>query len=102
MSFICKACSRQRAGSTAEGEEVCAECRSTQMGRAALLLKHFESRRIYEEQIDQLDAVLGEAQNQPPLGTADGSISARRWTRLRALMVAARAFNDALTRAVEP
>ena len=38
MSFTCQACARQRAGSPAEGEAVCAECCPTQMGRAALLL----------------------------------------------------------------
>jgi hypothetical protein len=29
MSFMCKGCNRQRAGSPAEGDEFCSECRGT-------------------------------------------------------------------------
>lgn len=96
MSFFCKACGRQRAGSPAEGEEVCDECRPTQAGRAFLLLKHFETHRLRSEHILRIDALLGEAQNGPLDGAADGSLAGSRWTSLNRLMDAARNFNDAL------
>ena len=96
MSFTCQACARQRAGSPAEGEAVCAECCPTQMGRAALLLKHFEPLRIDEARIREFEAVLDEAQTGPPDGAADGSVPVRVWTALAALARAARSYNHAV------
>jgi hypothetical protein len=103
MSFICKACGRQRAGSPALGEMVaigvaiCDDCRATQLGRAVLALANFKE--IGEPSIRALDAILDEAQNDPPDGAADGSIPELRWITLRRLVAAARAYNDALKRA---
>lgn len=57
---------------------------------------------LYEEQIDALNKILDESQNEPPEGTADGSIVLRRWNKLQALVDAARAYNDALARAIDP
>lgn len=98
MSFICKACGRQRAGSPAEGEEVCRECRPTQSGRAFLLLSNFEKCQLDGDDILALETILGEAQNGPPDGEADGSFTERRWTALRVMVDAARKFNEALER----
>ena len=95
MSFHCKACGRQRAGSPAEGQEVCDECRPTQAGRACLLLAHFEC-RFDADQILALDNILGEAQNGPPDGAADKSFTVRRWIAIRDLIDVARKFNKAL------
>jgi len=96
VSFFCKACGRQRAGCTADGEEVCDECRPTQAGRALLLLLNFEQCEIDGDDIVNLENVLDEAQNEPPLGEADGSFTEGRWTALRVLAKAARNFNAAL------
>lgn len=96
MSFHCKACGCQRAGSPAEGEEVCDECRPTQAGRALLLLARFERCQVDADDVLALDAVLDEAQNGPPDGEGDGSLTVRRWATLRDLVTAARAFNEAL------
>ena len=93
MSFHCKACGRQRAGSPAEGD-VCNECRPTQAGRALLLLLHFD--KVDVEPIIALDSILDDAQNGPPDGAGDGSLTERRWTTLRALVTAARAYDEAL------
>lgn len=98
MSFTCKACGRQRAGSPAEGEEVCSECRPTQAGRAFLLLSSFEECQLDGDDILALETVLGEAQNGPPDGEADGSLTERRWTALRDVVQAARKFNEAIER----
>lgn len=94
MSFYCRACGRQRAGSPAEDEEVCDECRPTQAGRAFLLLPHFE--KIDMEHVTALDAVLDEAQNGPPDGAGDGSLTERRWSALRILVSAARVYDEAM------
>jgi hypothetical protein len=90
VSFFCKACGRQRAGSPAEDEEVCDECRPTQAGRAFLLLASFEKCQIDGDDLVSLELVLDDAQN------GDGSFTARRWSALRVLTTAARNFNEAL------
>src|SRR5271155_1971520 len=93
MSFLCKACGRQRSGSPAVGEGVCNECRSTQMGRAVRLLDYFFEENVpSKEQIDALDAILDDASNVPPEGTSDGSISERRWTAMRGMIKVARTY----------
>ena len=66
------------------------------MGTAAKLLLHFENRRSGDEFITALEDILDTAQNDPPEGMADGSISVRQWHALRALVAAARALNAAL------
>lgn len=90
------ACARQRAGSPAYGEEVCDECRPTQAGRALLLLASFKKCEVDGDDIVNLENVLDEAQNEPPLGEADGSFTEGRWTALCILAKAARNFNAAL------
>lgn len=96
MSFICKACGRQRAGSTTKGQEVCAECQPTQAGQAVLLLAEFERCRVNGMHIQSLDVIVGHAQNGPPLGDGDDSIHPDQWAKLRDLVKAARAYNEAL------
>ena len=99
MGFLCKACGRQRAGSPGEGFEVCDACRPTQAGRATLLLRHFEAGRVDYEVINTLDEVLDQAQNGPPDGECDDSLTENRWAKYRALVSAARAFNEAMDNA---
>ena len=96
VSFFCKACGRQRAGSPAEGEEVCDECRPTQAGRAFLLLASFEGCQVEVDDLSELEHILGEAQNNPPAGASDGSLTERRWYALRDLVAAATKFNEAI------
>ncbi len=75
---------------------------SNQLIRAkVIVVSHLKDRLFYEEQLDMLDRVLGEAQTQPPEGTADGSITPEQWAKLQTLLKAARDYNDALVRAVE-
>lgn len=45
--------------------------------------------------IANLDAVLDEAQNEPPEGAGDKTITPENWARLRALCDTAQAFNKA-------
>ena len=52
---------------------------SVQLARLAVLLS--ELREINE----RLECVLGEAQNDPPQGKSDGSISGAQWTQMRVL-----------------
>jgi hypothetical protein len=123
MSFSCKACGQQRAGTASwpDGYEICEECRQqhlpkgsppTQLGRAAILLHHFAPHRLYEEQIDQLEAVLNptffrhvktdtDASMLVKIPGDDKTISGRRRTKLMALVAAAREFNNTLVRALE-
>jgi len=95
MSFHCRACGRQRAGSPVDGKEVCDECRFTQMGRAAMLLAHFEA-LSGREWTDALEVVLDKSQNGPPDGEGDGSIGERQWAALRAVVRGARDISAAL------
>lgn len=48
-----------------------------------------------------LDAVLGEAQNAPPDGCADGTIDKPLWDALRRLSVAHSVYAGAITRLKE-
>lgn len=45
------------------------------------------------QDVDALDAVLGEAQNGPPDGAADGSLTEKQWNALRTKSAALRAMN---------
>lgn len=47
----------------------------------------------------QLEAVLGESQNQKPLGMADGSITVEQWNALAAVQRGLRALADNIRRA---
>ena len=38
---------------------------------------------LLEHALHELDRVVGEAQNGPPLGMADGSLDPEEWTQLR-------------------
>lgn len=97
MSFKCEACGLNKAGSAIP--EVCEECRPTQLGRATLLV--FDLSEGFDSNvIRQLEEVVGEAQNAPPEGKADGTISRARWERFRALTASARAYDMDLERAL--
>lgn len=96
MSFVCKACGRQRSGSG----EVCSGCWDTQMGAAAKLLVYFENRRFSDEHIAAIDEILAAAGNPLFDSEADGSITEPRWNRLIRLTRAARAFNEAIDEAI--
>lgn len=45
---------------------------------------------VQKLELTEAELVLGESQNQPPLGEADGSISERRWYQLRVFIESAR------------
>jgi hypothetical protein len=94
VSFICKACSKQRAGTSGE---VCSDCWETQIGAAAKLFAYFERRRINEEFVGALVAIL--AHDARP-DIRDGSITERRRARLVNLVQAAQALNDAIDAAI--
>lgn len=91
MSFFCKACGRYRA----DGNEVCSDCKNTQMAKAIPLLHHFDKIRFDDVVLQSLDEILSEAQNSPPEGFADRSIPEARWTAIRDLIKSARAYNEA-------
>lgn len=58
----------------------------TQLQRAKAIVERYKKwTPILKEIQDDLDAVLSEAQNRPPEGVADGSISDESWGRLRDL-----------------
>jgi hypothetical protein len=97
VSFLCKACGNQRAGSPAEGLEVCEPCRPTQAGRAALLLRHFQ--KIDVDDVLALETVLDDASNLPPDGYNDGSLTENRFIKFQLLARAARDFNEAVDNA---
>lgn len=94
--FLCKACGNGHDTAVV----VCSYCEKTQLGQAVRVAATLKG--LYEEQIDALEWILTEAQNGPPEGASDGSITERRWRKLRALATAAKAYNDALTWAMEP
>ena len=98
MSFKCEACDRRFAG--IPNYDVCTECRSTQMGRAVLLVYSLREEGVDSSTLSQLEEILGEAQNVPPEGKSDGSISEARWNRFRDLTVSARAYDADLERAL--
>jgi hypothetical protein len=93
VSFICKACNRQRAGASGE---ICDECWNTK------LLFHFENRQFAAEHISALQTILDESQDGPPDGKADGSIDDRRWIQITKLLRTARVFNEALDEVTHP
>lgn len=45
----------------------------------------------------ELEGAVGRAQNGPPLGAADGSLSEEQWYRARAILLAAKALRAALS-----
>lgn len=51
--------------------------------------------------LDRLDTVVGEAQNAPPEGCADGSIDPQTWAALARVVVAGHAYVRALAEAAQ-
>ena len=58
---------------------------TTQLQRALAVLPSRVDLEIMRSRHQALLVVLDEAQNEPPLGAADGSIRPRVWTQLRAV-----------------
>lgn len=56
---------------------------------------------IETEKIEKLSAIVDKAQNGPPLGPGDGSLSPREWAALRDVVKAAREYQAAITKACE-
>ena len=53
------------------------------------------------DNIEEVELILGEAQNRPPLGEADGSISEPLWTAFRDWLQARRSLDLALKQVLE-
>lgn len=78
------------------GAYVCSDCSDTQMGRAAKVVAQLEMSAPSNDLIRDLESILDLAQNGPPDGESDGSITELRWNQLTRLVNAARAFNRAI------
>jgi hypothetical protein len=62
------------------------------------LLSYFED-SINWKVLDRLEEVLGDAQNGPPDGAADGSIDEATWMALRVVVESAKALRHCLGKA---
>lgn len=72
---------------------------ATDRGTAIQILARIIATSDNRRNFADLEDVVDKAQNGPPLGPGDGSLSEKEWTALRDLVKAARAFEDAVTKA---
>lgn len=72
-----------------------------QKERARLLIDKILEDPLNADHQDELKELLGEAQNKPPQGQADGSIDSDLWYILGGITTAGHAFRDRLRNALE-
>jgi hypothetical protein len=75
--------------------------KTTQLARALAMLPSSEVIESLHARHLTLRSVLDEAQNQPPLGDADGSIDEAMWTKLRSVELRLSAFIEAVDEVTE-